>query len=276
MTTPLDLRFFNGGHCRQLLALIDRRTFRWVKFHAVFLAVRHPAEGWTLIDTGYGGRFAPATHHWPHRLYRWATPATMAGTTSDALRQANIPPSEIRHVVITHFHADHVGGLAEFPHATVHYHAHAWHPLAALTPLRQVRAAYLPELVPDWLPAQSHAIAPAEFTTCPDHPFPTYDLFGDRSLQLLSLPGHAPGHLGLLLPSPKGPLLYATDAYWDLAQIERSVDLIAPVLRLQWDPAAYAQTVHQLREVARLGRYRLLACHASETQQLIPRPSAAV
>ena len=61
----MEVRFFNGGYCRQLLALIDRRSWRWVEFHAVFLAVRHPREGWVLIDTGYGGRFAEATQAWP-------------------------------------------------------------------------------------------------------------------------------------------------------------------------------------------------------------------
>jgi glyoxylase-like metal-dependent hydrolase (beta-lactamase superfamily II) len=267
----METRFFNGGHCGQLLALIDRRSWRWVRFHAVFFAVRHPQHGWVLIDTGYGGRFAEATRRWPYLLYRWATPATMDGTVGDALRTASIDPNEIRHVIITHFHADHIGGLAEFPQAQIHYHAEAWRPLAALTPFKQVHAAFLPALVPSWLPAQSHVIETKEFNPSPDLPFPVHDLFGDGSITLVSLPGHAPGQLGILIPGEPQPLFYATDAYWNFAQIEDSVDLIAPIRRLQWDGRAYEHTVRQLRVVNRTGKYRLFACHAPETQALITK-----
>jgi glyoxylase-like metal-dependent hydrolase (beta-lactamase superfamily II) len=270
----MEVRFFNGGHCRQLLALIDRRSWRWVKFHAVFMAVHHPREGWVLIDTGYGERFQEATRSWPQRLYRWATPATMAGTARETIRRSGIDPSTIKHVIITHFHADHVGGLAEFPHATIHYHADAWRSLAGLKPFRQVHSAFLSALVPEWLPTSSHAIEAAAFAPSTELPFPVHDLFGDGLIKLVYLPGHAPGHLGIFLPETEGSLLYATDAYWNLAQIDRSVDLIAPVLRLQWDGKAYQHTVRQLRDVARAGKHQLLACHAPETQALIFQPVA--
>lgn len=269
----METRFFNGGHCGQLLALVDRRTWRWVRFHAVFLAVHHPREGWVLIDTGYGGRFAEATRRWPFFLYRLATPATMAGRTADTLRTHGLDPRAIWHVVITHFHADHIGGLADFPHATIHHHAAAWSTLAALTPFKQLHGAFLPALVPEWLPERSSPIAPNAFTPDRELPFPVHDLFGDGTIRLLDLPGHAPGHLGVLLPGNERPLLYATDAFWNSAQIAGGVDLIPPVLRVQWDGAAYVDTVRRLRAVHAAGRHTLLACHAPETQAFVaPAP----
>ena len=265
----MEVRFFNGGYCRQLLALIDRRSWKWVRFHAVFMAIHHPREGWVLIDTGYGGRFQEATCSWPQRLYRWATPATMAGTASETLRQGGIDPSTIKHVLVTHFHADHIGGLAEFPQATIHYHVDAWRLLAELKPFGQVHSAFLSALVPEWLAGRSHTMETDKFKISAELPFPVHDLFGDGLIKLVYLPGHAPGHLGILLPEAEDSLFYATDAYWNRAQIDRSVDLIAPVRRLQWDGRAYERTVRQLRDVALTGKLRLLACHAPETQPLI-------
>lgn len=271
----METRFFNGGYCGQLLALVDRRSWRWVRFHAVFLAVRHPREGWVLIDTGYGGRFPGATRRWPFLLYRLATPATMAGSTADTLRAAGIAPEEIRHVVVTHFHADHIGGLADFPQATIHHHADAWRTLAALSPFKQLHAAFLPALVPGWLTERSRPIAAAAFSSGPELPFPAHDLFGDGTIQLLGLPGHAPGHLGVRLPGAERPLLYATDAYWNAAQIAGGVDLIPPVLRVQWDGRAYVETVRRLRGVQAAGTHTLLACHAPETQAFVAAHSTA-
>ena len=175
----LELRAFAGGSCRHLLAMVDRRTWRVVDFPALFLALRHPREGWILVDTGYGDRFLAATQSFPQRFYRWVTPATPAGTTSALLAAAGIPPAEIRHVVVTHFHADHVGGLAEFPHATIHHHAEALEPLSRLPAWRQVRAAFLASLVPAWLPARARPLAAAAFGPAADLPFPAHDLFGD-------------------------------------------------------------------------------------------------
>lgn len=262
-----DLRFFNGGYCRQLLALVDRRSWRWVRFHAVFMAVRHPEHGWVVIDTGYGNRFYEGTRRWPYRLYRYATPATMNGTASDTLARSGIDPSQVRHVVITHFHADHVGGLREFQHARIHHHADALAPLTKLSPFRQVHSAFLPDLIPADFEKHNNAIAQANFKTDPSTGLETFDLFGDGLIQLVHLPGHAPGHLGVLFTGTGTPLLYATDAFWCSAQIDDNVDLIPPVRRLQWDGKAYESTIRKLRAGVRADRFRLLACHDAVTQR---------
>lgn len=255
------IKAFEGGSCRHLLAMVDRRSWRMVDFPAVFLALRHAQAGWVLVDTGYGGRFEAATGPFPQRFYRWATPTKSGGTTGAALQQAGIAPAEIRHVVVTHFHADHVGGLAEFPHATIHHHAGALAPLQALPGWRQVRAAFLASLVPAWLPARANAIAADAFGPAADLPFRVHDLFGDGSIRLVDLPGHAPGQVGVAFRSARGAELYAADAYWRGAQLSPGVEPFGVAMSLQWDPAAYRRSVGQLRELQRAGAWRLSACH---------------
>ena len=258
------IQAFEGGSCRQLLAMVDRRSLRLVSFQAVFLALRHEREGWILIDTGYGRGFRTATRRFPHRCYRWATPVTEAGSAADLLERAGIPPAEVRHVIVTHFHADHVGGLAEFPRALIHHHADALWPLQRLKPWRQVRAAFLPGLIPGWFQQQSRPIAAANFQPGAELPFGVHDLFGDGSVRLVDLPGHAPGQIGVWFQSTAGTELYAADAYWRAGQLT-GTEPLGIALSLQWDVRAYGETVGRLRTLKQTGRFRLTACHDDDT-----------
>lgn len=260
-----EVRAFEGGYCRQLLAMVDRRSWRMVRFQAVFLALRHRREGWVLVDTGYGARFHEATQRFPARFYRWATPVSPLGSTAAQLESAGIRAAEIRHVIVTHFHADHVGGLAEFPQARIHYHNGALDTLQRLSPIKQVRAAFLAGLVPAWLPDRANPIPFGAFSPAPGLPFDSHDLFGDGSVRLVHLPGHAPGQVGVGFAGPLGRELYTADAYWRRCQIVDGIEPLRIAMSFQWDAAAYRRTVSHLRQIHREGRHRLTACHDEGT-----------
>jgi glyoxylase-like metal-dependent hydrolase (beta-lactamase superfamily II) len=264
----LKVQYFNGGYCRHLMASIDGRSLRVVYFQAVFLVFDHPAHGVVVCDTGYGTRFFEATHRWPFRLYRWATPVRLRGSTSSVLQQAGFDSRAVRHVIITHFHADHVGGLEDFPNALFYHHEQALEPLVRLSAFRQTRSAFLPSLVPADFSARARPVRSASFEPPSSLPFRTHDLFGDGSVRLVEMPGHAPGQVGLDYVDEQGErTLYCADAFWRSEQIYNGVDLPRPVRALQWDGPAYLVTVEKLREVARGQSHRLLACHDEKTQR---------
>jgi glyoxylase-like metal-dependent hydrolase (beta-lactamase superfamily II) len=265
----VDIRFFNGGYCRQLLAMADRRTWRVGEFQAVFLAVAHPRFGWVLIDTGYGNSFAAATRTWPQCLYRWVTPVVPRAGTAEILRVHGIMPEEIRQIVLTHFHADHIGGTREFPRATFHYVEEALTPLLRLSPLSQTRHAFLPAQLPEDFAARSATVSLAQFRADPETGFLRHDLFGDGSLVLLHLPGHAPGHVGVRLEDNHGPLLYAADAFWHHRQIEEEIHPLYPARIAIHDNRAYDATVAQLRALRHNAQLRVLACHCPATQVFV-------
>ncbi|MVU81447.1 MBL fold metallo-hydrolase [Nocardia sp. ET3-3] len=79
------------------------------------------ADGLVLVDAGFGLRDIadPAGRIGPQR--RFNRPALdLAETAVHQIRRLGFDPEDVRHVIATHLDSDHVGGLADFPHATLH------------------------------------------------------------------------------------------------------------------------------------------------------------
>jgi glyoxylase-like metal-dependent hydrolase (beta-lactamase superfamily II) len=79
-----------------------------------------------------------------------------------------------------------------------------------------------------------------------------HDLFGDGTIQLLNLPGHARGQFGALVRTATGPVLLAADGCW----LTRSFRENRPPHRITRvfadDVDAAEQTVAALGQYARL------------------------
>jgi glyoxylase-like metal-dependent hydrolase (beta-lactamase superfamily II) len=79
------------------------------------------SEGLILVDTGVGTRdhFEPA---WGMRIVKRFTHmfGSPEETAVNQVIRLGYSPAEVRHIVVTHLHLDHAGGLPDFPNATVH------------------------------------------------------------------------------------------------------------------------------------------------------------
>ena len=93
-----------------------------IKFHALFGLIYHPDKSWILFDTGYTERFYDATNTYPNKIYAHATKVVVTEDCEikNQLQQIGLSPSDIKHVIISHFHADHIGGLKDFNEATMY------------------------------------------------------------------------------------------------------------------------------------------------------------
>ncbi len=212
----LKLHIFDTGHCLVSAHHVMRGAAREpMACRALAGLIGHPRHGWTLFDTGYAPRMLEATRRLPWWLYRLATPLRIRPEQA-ALRQLaryGLAPADISRVIISHFHADHVAGLRDFPGAPVVASAEAFKSIAGLRGLAALRRAHIPALIPADLAARAVALPAFAGPPLP-HLGPTHDLFGDGSLLLVGLPGHARGQIGALLQTDSGPVLLAADGAW--------------------------------------------------------------
>ncbi len=188
---------------------------RRVRCHALVALYHHPTEGWILFDTGYAPRFLEVTRRFPQSLYRRVLPVEIPSESS-VVRQLpglGLQVSDIRHVIVSHFHGDHVAGLLDFPEATIVCARSAYEHLRGRRGVRALAKAYLPDLVPADLPQRADWIA--DF---PDDHLPgigaTRDLFGDGLLRIVSLPGHSRGQIGAVVRVEESTFFLVADGCW--------------------------------------------------------------
>jgi glyoxylase-like metal-dependent hydrolase (beta-lactamase superfamily II) len=172
-------------------------------------------------------------------LHRWVTPVTLTEPRGivEVLRRRGVAPGMVNHIIVSHWHADHIGGLRDFPEAKLHTSAAAWHSIQDAKGLPALRKAFLPGLAPEdaasrlcWLQEGS-------------------DVFGDGSLTVLDLPGHAIGQIGVRFVGRDGrPVLLAADACWMSAAF-RENRLPHPVTKALHDWKTYRRSLSRLHDL---------------------------
>ena len=185
---------------------------------------------------------------------KWKSPGGRrieVGETDDVvsvLARAGVAPEEVEHVVVSHLHYDHAGGLRFFPHATVWVQA------------AELRFAYAPAVY------QRELYDRDDF----DHPLRwreldgSHDIFGDGAVTIIPTPGHTPGHQSLCVELPSGPLVLAADAsYLDAAMRARRLPGVV------WNPDAMVASWELLETLERDRGARLIFTHELEFRTMI-------
>jgi len=252
-TRGVDIQLLEVGHCRHL-ERITIRGGRWrlCQFPALVVLIRHPEIGPILYDTGYADRFETATTPFPERFYRWLTPVTLPPRQRLAAQLAGygLEPGDIRLVLISHMHADHVAGLRDLPRARFVALRADIDAVARLGRLSGVCKAFLPALLPDDFEARLDYAddRPSRALGAAWGPFTQgFDVMGDGSLMAIPLPGHSAAQMGLAVQATDGRrCLLAADACWS-ARAFRDRRLPSVLTRpLMHDWRAYRHTLDNL------------------------------
>lgn len=209
-----------------------------------FYVVAHP-DGNVLFDTG--GHPALVTD-----------PRSYLGEAADAfevtmeegddavgqLKTAGFEPGDVHHVVLSHLHYDHAGGIEFFLHAPFYVHQ------------TELKFAHWPPVY------QREIYVRADF----DHPVNwielegEHDLFDDGRVVIFPTPGHTAGHQSLLvrLDEERALILVADAAY-----LPRNIDeQVLP--GIVWSPDAMVSSWRRIRELQHRHNAELLFTHDLE------------
>jgi N-acyl homoserine lactone hydrolase len=210
------------GPARRLLPLIERS---WAgPFPVLSWVIEHP-EGIIVVDSGAchaaeGPRYFPRWHPFYRRAIKFAmgSDRNLGGQLGDL----GIAVSDVRTVVLTHLHWDHVGGLEHFPQAAIVVSAREVEEASGW--LGRVRG-YVPAQWPSWFrpnelifdgPAIGSFPASAPITRAGD-------------VVALPTPGHTRGHMSVLVDSDQVRWVLAGDAsYTEKLMLRGAIDAVSP------------------------------------------------
>ena len=187
------------------------------------VVVETPNDGLVLIDTGLGTADYADINSRLGRGFAQIYAKPEINSALAAIRQIEhlgLDPHDVRHIVQTHLDLDHVGGLSDFPWATVHVHATE---LQAATDRKTFRdrERYPPAF---W----AHGPHWHTYSTKGEPWFGFESVRGlvglPEDIFFVPLPGHTMGHCGVVLDTTAGLVLAAGDAFYDRREVNRSVN----------------------------------------------------
>jgi glyoxylase-like metal-dependent hydrolase (beta-lactamase superfamily II) len=174
----------------------------------VYVLLVETNQGPVLIDTGLGSRdYASASRKLALFLRVMGVRRDPKETAAAQVRRLGFSPEAVGHIVLTHMHFDHAGGMFDFPQAQVHVSRVEFE--AAVARRGALAVAYEPE---QWAHGPRWVL----------HESWDRDWYGFRAatvlqglvpeILLIPLPGHTRGHCGVAIQQPGGWLLQCGDA----------------------------------------------------------------
>lgn len=247
------------------------RGGRWRKINlrVRFGFIRHPELGPVLIDAGYGPRVTQGRNRsWGMRFSNaMMRPDLIAEQSPVAVvAQHGFAPQDVKLVILTHLHSDHIAQLRDFPNARFIIDRLAWEDMHNTSHRKNQLTGFFAELLPDDFGDRIIDMRAKLSVDLPLGLGDGFDLLGDGSTLGVPFPGHASGHIGICFPNFSMPLLYATDVQWARDALAPGKSPGKPATLICQDRKAWQSSTRRVRQFQQAGGDVML-CHDPEVTQ---------
>ena len=219
-----------------------------------FFLIQHAGHN-VLFDTGmHPLSISDPARHFGAFVDDYPIVMAPGDDAASLLATVGVRPDDVGHIVQSHLHYDHAGGLTSFPRATVHLQRAElpfalWPPVYQRTPPQFIRHEF--ESVTTWHEIEGDC-----------------DILGDGRLVAFPTPGHTAGHQSLLVHLDSGPVILVGDAAYDLGKMRQR--RLPSVL---WSPDAMVTSWERLEGLERSLGATLMTTHDLDyatTRRLAP------
>ena len=255
-----EITLYQVGYCKHPEFMVKRGgSFASIKFPAMVALIEDEGKS-LLFDTGYGKHFFDATAKFPEKLYAITTPVTLEKPLVEMMDK------KIDSIFISHFHADHIGGLKDFPEAKLYCSKEAYViAKGKMSRFSKTKMGVLPALLPDDFEERLTYIEDLPKVDLPDTlaPFEKGYLLEDR-FYVIELDGHAHGQYGLVVDDT----FFVSDAVWDIEAITKGVKPNILTHLIFKDAKVYHETIAKLKELHhRNPTLKMVPTHCSKTHE---------
>lgn len=169
------------------------------------------------------------------------------------LARCGVKPEQIKTVVLSHMHLDHAGNLQLFPHADVFVPRLDF--MAART---QIALNQDPNTHGGYVkgdlerPVKQYHLVDDDFELCP-------------GIEVINLPGHTPGLLGLVVHLKSGTFILPQDCIY-------STDIYGPPAKISgllYDSLTFSKSVEKVRNLAKKYQAKVIFAHDYEFFQTL-------
>ena len=218
-----QITYYKCGYCvNKLKYIIKKPKEKKKNFYAGVFLIKHSDYGYILFDTGYSEQIYKCGI--VAKLYNIFNPTYIKENEkiTEQLKVEGIKIDEIKYVILSHLHPDHIGCVKEFTNSKFIVSEECMKEYKK----GKVKSLIFKKMIP--LDFEEKAEVIKNFDKKYEY-FNGYDLFGDGSIILTQVDGHFKGQMCAYMPESK--VFLGADICWGVNFANR-VDEMHPFARL--------------------------------------------